>query len=133
MTAPRRPWTLALAGSVALAGVGLAVFPRLAPLLPPCRLHEATGLHCPGCGGTRCLRALADGNLDAALNSNLLLVGLGLVAALLLLLLCLREWTGRPRLPGVRSWHAWLLVGLVVGFGILRNLPQWPFHLLAPH
>lgn len=114
--------------------VGLLVFPQVAPLLPPCRLHEATGLHCPGCGGTRCLHALSRGDLAAALSSNVLIIGLAVAGGLALLVLSLREWAGWPRrLPAFRTLHAWLLIGAIVAFGILRNLPQWPFHLLAPH
>lgn len=31
--------------------------------LPPCLFHLITGYYCPGCGGTRALRALFDGHL----------------------------------------------------------------------
>jgi len=30
-------------------------------LMPPCLLHEFTGLYCPGCGGTRAFVALIHG------------------------------------------------------------------------
>ena len=29
----------------------------------PCLFHLLTGLYCPGCGGTRAVRAMAAGNL----------------------------------------------------------------------
>lgn len=32
--------------------------------------------------------------------------------------------------PGVRG--AWVIVGIVISFWILRNIPAWPFTLLAP-
>ena len=31
-----------------------------------------------------------------------------------------------------KRWVPWLALAIVVGFGILRNLPVWPFTLLAP-
>ena len=42
------------------------------------------------------------------------------------------EWRGRPA-KGVPPWLAWSLVGVLIVFTILRNLPWWPFTLLAPH
>jgi hypothetical protein len=30
------------------------------------------------------------------------------------------------------SWLAWSLTGFVVAFGLVRNLPWWPFTLLVP-
>lgn len=41
------------------------------------------------------------------------------------------ESVGR-RIPALPSWTGWLLGGVVLVFGILRNLPWWPFTLLAP-
>jgi len=102
--------------------------------LPGCTFHRLTGLHCPGCGMTRAAAALAHGNLAAAFRFNpvgmvllpLALVGLGLEA-----FGWIRAKPPRYRLqPGARA--AWLLVWLVIAFWILRNLPWWPFTLLAP-
>jgi hypothetical protein len=38
--------------------------------VPRCFFHEATGLPCPTCGATRCMRALIAGNFSAALRWN---------------------------------------------------------------
>jgi len=35
-------------------------------LIPPCMLHMATGLYCPGCGGTRAILSLLRGDLTAS-------------------------------------------------------------------
>jgi hypothetical protein len=42
------------------------------------------------------------------------------------------EWKGLPA-KGVPPWLVWSLAGLLVAFTVLRNLPWWPFTLLAPH
>ena len=103
--------------------------------LPPCTFHEVTGLHCPGCGGTRAGHALANFRLGDAFKKNALLVvllpflvvGIGLEVA---------AWLKGPSYRGPRvrlpGGLAWWLPGVIVGFWILRNVPMWPFDLLAP-
>jgi hypothetical protein len=101
---------------------------------PPCPFHYLTGLHCPGCGTTRCLHALLHGNLAQAAAYNVFAV---------LCLPCLGFWaarrsyaaaSGRPAggrlLP---PWSIRLLLVLIVAFWVLRNVPVSPFDLLAPH
>lgn len=64
-------WTIEdhfyLIGIVFAAVSGIAVlYFRFFPYslhLPPCLFHLMTGYYCPGCGGTRALRALFDGHL----------------------------------------------------------------------
>lgn len=36
-------------------------------LLHPCTFHQLSGLYCPGCGGTRAVRALLEGDLISCL------------------------------------------------------------------
>ena len=93
-----------------------------------------TGLHCPGCGGTRCATELLAGDLPGALAMNPVVVLLALGAAVLLFTAVVREWRGYPAaLPQLPSWLAWGAAGLVIAFGLVRNLPWWPFTLLVPH
>lgn len=110
------------------AGLGLlfVVDPSKARFLPVCVLHVTTGLHCPGCGMTRAGHALLHGNLLAALRFNALLVLALPVGGVVL-------WRWLYRRP--LRWPpalAWVAFGLLVGFGIARNIPVYPFTLLAP-
>lgn len=82
-----------------------------------------TGTYCPGCGGLRAVNDLTNGDLGAALSSNLLVVVLIPVAVLL--------WAGwvRSRWRGQRFTSAlfappvlWSLLAVVLAFGLLRNL-----------
>jgi len=90
--------------------------------LPPCPFFSATGLFCPGCGNTRALHALVHGRVAQCVGHNALLIP----ALVYLLALCLF-----PRLGRV-VWANWLLLTLTVAFAVMRNLPWWPFCLLAP-
>jgi Protein of unknown function (DUF2752) len=130
---------------VLIVAVGLPVvvavldrYPPGAPgagsIYPPCVFHALTGLHCPGCGATRCTYALVHGDLPQALAYNpLLVVALPFLAASLAAS-AYRLWTGRPpwrrRLPG---WSIYLIFAVVFTYWVLRNVDVYPLTLLAPH
>jgi hypothetical protein len=129
-----RPWTLlAAAGASGFLVLGLTARTWSAAL-PACTFLKLTGLYCPGCGGTRCAKNLLRGDLAGAFAMNAVVTALFFVGWGLLGLAVWREWRGRsdamPRIPG---WFAWSLAGFVVAFGLVRNLPWWPFTLLVPH
>lgn len=124
---------LSLLAGLALAALYFRLDPAQHPF-PRCPVHWLTGLHCPGCGTQRALHALLRGQLGAAVGFNLLaavlapVVAVGLVAEARTLLL------GRPRRRTwlYQPWLAWGVVGLVVVFTILRNLPGPLGAWLAP-
>ncbi|MES2439430.1 MAG: DUF2752 domain-containing protein [Verrucomicrobiota bacterium] len=108
--------------------------PNGVPWLPDCMFHQFTGLHCPGCGMTRAAHATLHGNIGAAFRFNpvgmILLptafVGLGIE---------ILGWARGTPLPfrlDVGARGAWTIAWIVIGFWILRNVPFWPFTLLAP-
>ena len=99
-----------------------------------CPLHRLTGLYCPGCGGQRALHALLHLRVSEALSQNLAAVVIvGPVAAYALVRHTLRAVRARwlPPAPRNPAWIYWL-AGVLVLFGILRNLPFPPFDWLAP-
>lgn len=124
----------ALVGPLFVGAVLYWVPPDEGTLYPRCMLHLATGLHCPGCGGTRCVHALLHGDLAQAAAYNLVLVLALPLAAAWGLRAGYCKMRGRPiTTPRLPKWLICLLVILVIAFGILRNLPVPPFNLLAPH
>lgn len=83
-------------GLAAFAAAGAAYLYRTNPhqpgqLLPRCPLEWATGLLCPGCGGTRMTYDLLHGDLVAAFHDNAAMLLLGLPAAAYLFTRMLRE------------------------------------------
>jgi hypothetical protein len=79
----------------------------------------------------RALSALTRGELREALNSNLLLT-LSLPAAAVLL--ALRRWHhGDWALASwMPAWGWWIALIVILGFGLVRNLPGVPFEALHP-
>ena len=123
-------------GGLLLTGAAafLAVVPPTAmSLYPKCEFHRLTGLHCTGCGLTRSAHHLLNGRPLRAIGDNLFGP---LAAAWLVWEGGRRVWAwlrGRPD-PGwwMRTdWVLWL-VGALAAYTVLRNLPAWPFTLLAP-
>ena len=134
--APRR--RSAAVSLIAIACVAAAVIlffldPAVTSIYPSCPLHTLTGLYCPGCGGLRALHQTLHGNLSAALRLNPLFV---LALPLIVYELSLRLFsflTGRPvRATLLRFLGPTTLLGVALAYAVLRNLPFFPFTLLAP-
>ena len=99
---------------------------------PPCPFHLLTGLYCPGCGSLMAVHQLLHGNLAAAFGLNPLMV-----LSLPFLGYCLisprvHAVTKRASAGFVPAFWIWLILLVIILFWILRNLPFYPFTLLAP-
>ena len=114
-----------------LAGMGLGgaaavlygMDPATTVFYPPCPFHWLTGYYCPGCGSLRAAQQLLHGHGAAALALNpLMVLSLPFVGLLFL----------KPRWIYQR-WLPWVALGILVAYGIARNIPIWPFVWLAPH
>ena len=84
----------------------------------PCPMKVATGLDCPGCGGTRAIGALLTGDLSAALGFNAIVIVAPALMAFYLI--ALRMW---PSWRGLRKYRFWLAMGVLAVWTVLRNLP----------
>lgn len=116
----RTPWVVA--GVVVAATVVLAVRDPHDGGYGLCPLRALTGLACAGCGGLRATHDLATGDLAGAWAMNPLLVVAAPVAVVLWLVWVVRARAGRPPLnPPTWLWVA--LLGLVLAFSVLRNVP----------
>jgi Protein of unknown function (DUF2752) len=107
--------------------------PATTSFYPTCPFFWATGCYCPGCGSLRALHQLTHGHLLAALGLNPLMVlslpflGYAAISQARLAVL------GNPlKSVFVGPWHIWALLVLVLAYWVLRNVPAYPFSLLAP-
>lgn len=122
-------------GGGAAAAAGLVLLsPALIgfSVVPPCPFRSLTGLDCPFCGGTRATRELLTGDVSGALDYNLLVPLMALVAVGLGLWWLVSRRTEAVSFDGARalatSKSVWIVVGVaVVAFWILRNLPAFSY------
>jgi hypothetical protein len=108
----------------------LSMAPWLSERMPSCLFYEKTGLLCSGCGTTRAALALNDGDWFGAIRNNVLFVsGLGLGGIWIVVS------AAREKFPGVkgfrffrfRLWLLWWILGILVVFTLLRNIPEMDF------
>ena len=128
---------------IRMAAVALVALPCLATLFtlnpadsglfPTCPFRALTGFHCPGCGTLRGLHQLLHGHLLEAFSFNPLMVLFLPFLGYALLSNAVFSIGGR-RLPGVLlpATGIWLLLAAIILFWILRNVPAYPFSVLAP-
>lgn len=130
-----RPWSWFVWAGVGSIGVALlfAIDPAGSGIFPPCAFHTITGLHCPGCGTTRALHQVLHGNLSAAFALNPLMILAIPPLAYAAVSTSVRRLSGR-QIPTVFIPAAWIwgLLGVVILFWVLRNIPAYPMNLLAP-
>ena len=91
----------------------------------PCIIHKLTGLYCPGCGGTRMVISLIKLDIYQAFRYNMLLTIA--IPFFILHLICRYIFKLKYKIPNY-IWY--LLIIVVIIFGILRNIPYFSF--LAP-
>lgn len=98
-----------------------------------CLFHNLTGLYCPGCGTGRAVSGFLRGrSLRWVMSCNALLLPLGIPALFVgaheYLRVVFPSLGFRPVYVSQRTLK--ILIGIILGFWILRNLPMFAF--LAP-
>ncbi|HEX8399196.1 MAG TPA: DUF2752 domain-containing protein [Pyrinomonadaceae bacterium] len=127
---------LAVAGLAAAGGILFLVKtinPTSSGWFPQCPFYALTGLSCPGCGATRGMHRLLNGDWLAALDYNALLVLF--VPMIIYFVLNLVSVAARGRTLGIGKLPPagiWAFAIILLVFGVLRNLPFYPFTILAP-
>ncbi len=126
----------AAAGAAAMIAGAFFVWlfdPARAGFFPACPLLSLTGYACPGCGLTRGTHALFHGDIMTALDFNALIPLAMLFFGYIFASLVSVAWRGKGILLG--NWNLvllWVTVGMLIVFGVVRNLPFYPFSVLFP-
>ena len=103
-------------------------------LFVPCPIKYSTGYDCPGCGSQRAIHQIFHFNFYNAFRLNPLMV-LSLPLIIYGLGLAIWNWVFDTRYR-VKLFYSNVFIytyfGLVILYWIARNLPFYPFNLLAP-
>ncbi len=127
---------LATAG-VGAMGIGATMVylfdPAKSNFLPVCPLFSLTGFACPGCGLTRGFHSLFHGDIIPAIDFNALIPVWAVIFSWVFFSLALTAIRGK----GLPMWPTypkflWVFLIVLIGFGVLRNVPIWPFTILFP-
>lgn len=127
------PW---LFGVFLVAGLAVVflVDPASSDLYPKCPTWALFHLYCAGCGTLRAVHDLLHGDLAGALAMNSVMV-------LALPFLLHGLWATMAQHRTGRALPHWMtsgragqaLIWVLVAYTVMRNLPWYPFTLLAPH
>lgn len=99
-----------------------------------CLVYEVSGYYCPGCGAGRACFSILHGRFAQAFRYNPLLCLL-LPWLALYLGACGVQWllTGRETISRrIPIELAYVLLAVVLLYGVVRNIEVYPFTLLAP-
>ncbi len=118
----------------ALAALFYFLNPAEQQLFPKCIFYSTTGYHCPGCGSQRAIHSLLHLNFAGVISNNALFIP----ALLLLIYHYSRPLLNKlfhSKLPNIFYFKStpWIILAIVILFWILRNLPFYPFTILAPN
>jgi hypothetical protein len=118
---------------VGIAALFFFLNPEEKGLFPECVFHSVTGFYCPGCGAQRAIHHFLHLEIGSVFRNNLLfLPGMMVIFYGVALPVANKKFgTNYPNFLYHKRVPLYMFI-IIVLFGILRNLPYYPFTLLAP-
>ena len=114
-------------GAAAFFTVAHVVDPNEPGNYPTCPWPAPTGTFCAGCGTLRATHALTHGDVGGAVARNPLTVVAYVVIFFGFLNFTVRMWSGRPKARLAPAWVLYGMLGVILGYWVLRNVPGWTF------
>ena len=92
--------------------------------LPPCLFHTLTGLYCPGCGGTRAVRAFFQGKIIQSFFYHPLVPYAAILGGWFMISQTIERLSrGRWRIGlRFREIYLWIALGILIANVLLKNL-----------
>jgi len=119
-----------IAGIIALF---FLVSPEKKGIYPECVFHSLTGYYCPGCGSQRALHSLLHLDFKGVVSNNILfLPGLVVMCYGIAIPEINRRFNKNYKNFLYNKWTPLWIFVIIILFAVLRNLPYYPFNVLAP-
>lgn len=102
---------------------------------PKCIIYKHTGMYCTGCGSQRMLHFLLNLSFCKAIQSNALAFTFFILLIYEVFVHFLNTKTKSYsifKLLNSKRYVSLIILVVIVAFTILRNIPIYPFNLLAP-
>lgn len=99
-----------------------------------CPIKLTTGYYCPGCGSQRAIHQLLHGNINQAIHLNSLMI-ISLPILFYGLGIAIWNYVFGSQLRAKLFYNNLFVFGyfgLAILYWVVRNLPYYPFNLLAP-
>lgn len=110
-----------------IMGIGLLLLFNYYDIGIPCLFHQLTGLYCPGCGLTRAFIMLQNFDLFGAIRMNALIVFIPIVLIYIIISMIRYIKNTKPYFLKIPQPITYLILFLVVIFGIIRNIPGFEY------
>lgn len=96
----------------------------LVQYIPPCALHTMTGYYCPGCGGTRAVLSLMEGNLLLSIFYHPFVIYALVVGGWFMISQTIERISGHKLCIGMhyRNIYLWLALAIIVLNCLIKNL-----------
>ncbi|WP_445725630.1 DUF2752 domain-containing protein [Flavobacterium sp.] len=119
--------------AIAFVLIYLFINPSEVDFLPKCPFYFTTGLYCPGCGSQRATHQLLNLNLKGVIEQNILFVACIFILGYHIAITGLNTFFKKKYFNYLNhSKTGWIVFIFILVFWISRNIPYYPFELLAP-
>jgi hypothetical protein len=123
---------LCASGAVGVCAAGLAFVYLVDPNpadnpYPRCLMKVATGIDCPGCGGTRALHSLLHGDIGGAADHNIIVFPAVVLTLYIAVRFALQQFDITLPAPRLRPWMGYVALVFLLVFTVARNIPNTPF------
>jgi len=124
--------------ALVLFGIGLCLVyifinPNEVDFLPKCPFYVFTGFYCAGCGSQRATHQLLNLNIIGVLQQNIFFLFVLLMLLYQLIVSSINKYSSKKVYNYIYHPKAPIIVlVIIILFWVLRNIPYYPFNLLAP-
>ena len=109
---------------IILIGIATILNTNLVNYIPQCWIYQTTGILCPGCGGTRCIVNLFQGNIKEALFSHMIFF-ITIIYLLICNIVYIINLNKKKKIATwiyPKYWYSIIFVIILLIYTIIRNI-----------